>query len=209
MEEMILAKAKELFLSYGLKSITMDDVAKSAGVSKKTIYQFFEDRNELLKAIVDDLIDQHSKLFTQCQEQADNAIHEVLLQATIPFNVWATVHPGFFFELEKSLPELWKRLELHREKILFPGILANLEKGKTEHLYRVDIDVLFTAEIRIHQLRNALNPRQFTERRVSVSQLAGGLTQFYLQSITTEKGKKILHKYLKNKNEKELDKKWN
>ena len=209
MEELILAKARELFLFYGLKSITMDDVAKSAGVSKKTIYLFYDDRNELIRAIVDDLIAEHSRLLSECQLKAKDAIDEVLMQTNAPFNTWAAVHPGFYFELEKSFPELWKRLELHRQNVLFPEIVRNLGRGQEEHVYHNELDVLFTADVRVHQLKSALYPQQFSDRKMNVSKLIDGLTQFYLNSITTEKGKKLLHKYLKNKNEKELDKKWN
>lgn len=201
MGELILTKAKELFFSYGLKSVSMDDLAKMAGVSKKTIYQFFADKNELVNRIVDDLIACHHSLFSECQCEAKDAVEEVLIQSNEPFDTWASVNQAFFFELEKSFPDVWAKLEQHKQNVLLPGIMKNLERGIGENLYREDIDVAFTADVRIQQLSSALQPAAFTGRKMNGSQLLNELTSFYLHGITTEKGKKILSKYLKNRNE--------
>lgn len=201
MGELILIKAKELFFSYGLKSVSMDDLAKQAGVSKKTIYQFYADKNELVNQIVEDLMLCHHRLFKECQGTAKDAIEEVLLQSDGPFDTWASVNQSFFFELQKSFPAAWAKLDQHKQKVLQPGIVKNLQWGKQENLYREDLDVAFTAEVRLQQLGSALQPSAFTSRRMNVSQLMNELTAFYLHGITTEKGKKRLNKYLKNRNE--------
>jgi AcrR family transcriptional regulator len=201
MGELIVTKARELFFSYGLRSVSMDDVARQAGISKKTIYQSFSDKSELIQTIVDDLIQCHHRLSDKCKAAAADAIDEVLLQSSAPFDTWAAVTPGFFYELEKFFPPLWQKLEAHKSAVLLPGIINNLERGKNEGLYRDDINKAFTADIRIHHLTTALQPHLLTSQRMSVSQLMAELTLFYLHSITTEKGKNRLTKYLKNRNE--------
>lgn len=203
MDELILAKARELFFSHGLKSVSMDDLARMAGISKKTIYQSFSDKNELVNTIVDDLIQCHHHRFTLCQEKAKDPVDEVLQQSCAPFETWSSVNPGFFFELEKFFPQVWQKLEAHREKVLLPGILRNLEKGKAEGYYRGDLNTQLTAGIRIGQLVSVLQPQQLTGQRMNVNELMQELTQFYLHGITTEKGKKLLNKYSKNRNEEE------
>ncbi|MDB5205005.1 MAG: hypothetical protein JWR72_80 [Flavisolibacter sp.] len=206
MGELILTKARELFFSYGLKSVSMDDLAKGAGVSKKTIYQAFSDKNELVNKIVNDLVNCHHQLLRKSEGEARDAIEEVLMQSNASFDTWASVNQAFFFELEKSFPDAWAKVEQHKQKILMPGIFKNLQRGIEENLYREDLDVVFTADIRIQQLSSALQPATFTGRRMNVSQLINELTVFYLHGITTEKGKKILYKYLKNRNENKTDK---
>jgi len=194
MGELILSKAKELFFSYGLKSVSMDDLAKQAGISKKTIYQFYADKNELVNTIVDDLIECHSHLSVECRVNAKDAVDEVLQQSNKSFDTWAAVNQTFFFELEKSFPEAWQKLEQHKQKVFRPAIIKNLEKGISEKLYRDDLDLPFIADIRIHQLTSALQPNSLTDRRMNVSQMISELTIFYLHGITTEKGKKLLYK---------------
>ena len=201
MGELILTKARELFFSYGLKSVSMDDLAKLAGVSKKTIYQFFSDKNELVNKIVDDMITCHHQLSMECLAEAKDAIDEVLKQSSAPFDTWASVNPGFFCELEKFFPEAWSKLEQHKNKVLLPGIIKNIDKGVAENYYRSEIDIDFTADIRIHQLITAIQPHVFASKRWNVSQVMNELTLFYLHGITTEKGKRLLSQYLKNRNE--------
>ena len=205
MGELIVAKAKELFFSYGLKSVSMDDVARGAGISKKTIYQSFSDKSDLIQTIVDDLMRCHHRLLVECRATAADAIDEVLLQSNAPFDTWAAVTPGFFYELEKFFPALWQKLEEHKKAVLLPGIISNLEKGKSEGLYRNDVNVTLMADIRVHHLTTALQPHVLTTQRMSVSQLMAELTLFYLHGITTEKGKNRLTKYLKNRNENRTD----
>lgn len=201
MGELILTKARELFFSYGLKSVSMDDLAKLAGISKKTIYQAFADKNELVNTIVDDLIRCHLQLFQECRQKAKNAVDEVLKQSSEPFDTWASVNQSFFYELERSFPEAWQKLEQHKRNTFRPGIMQNLEKGMAEGLYRPELEVAFTADIRLHQLTTALQPAAFANRRLPAAQLVRELTTFYLHGITTPKGKKRLNQYLKNRNE--------
>ena len=203
MGELILTKARELFFTYGVKSVSMDDLARLAGISKKTIYQSFEDKAALVDRIVDDLIYCHHQLFAACQVKATDAIDEVFQQSSAPFETWASVTPGFFYELEKFFPQVWKKLEAHRDTVMQPGIVNNLRRGQAEGLYREEMNVTFIAELRIHQLHNALQPNGFTSNKLSVGQLMKELTIFYLHGITTEKGKKQLTNYLMNSNEKE------
>jgi AcrR family transcriptional regulator len=201
MGELILSKAKELFFSYGLKSVSMDDLAKQAGISKKTIYHFYADKAELINTIVDDLIQCNSHLLVECKVNAKDAVDEVLQQSSKSFDTWMAVNQTFFFELEKSFPQAWQKLQQHKLNVFGPGIVKNLKRGMKENLYRDDLNISVTTDIRLHQLTSALQPEAFGKHRMSGSQLVEELTRFYLHGITTEKGKKLLYKYVKNRNE--------
>lgn len=201
MEELILSKSKALFLSYGLKSVTLDDVAKLAGVSKKTIYRYFPDKKALVTAIVEALIECHKQRLKQCRAKAKDAVEEVLLQSGIPFTTWTSASPRFFNELEKFFPHAWEKLEHYKQEFLIPAITKNLEKGKKMGHYRSELDAVFMAAIRVNQWGTALQPHVGANRQTGVHKANNELTAFYLHGITTEKGKKLLYKYLKNKNE--------
>ena len=201
MGELILEKARELFFAYGVKSVSMDDLARVAGISKKTIYQSFSDKRELVGKLVNDLVSCHKQRCQEVTATAADAIDEVLKQTTGSFDTWTAVDPRFFFEIERSFPEAWQELEAHKKQAFLPAIKQNLQRGMAEGLYRDDLDVAFTAEIRLHQLAIALQPSAFTARQMSVGKLVWELTLFYLHSITTEKGKRTLNKYRKSRNE--------
>ena len=195
---MILAKAKSLFCSYGLKSISMDDLAKHAGVSKKTIYQNYTDKNELVNNIVQDLAESQSALFKTCETKAKDAVEEVLMKSDVTLQTWATVSQPFFVELQRSFPAGWKKLLHHKEKVMIPGMIRNLEKGISEGLYRSEIDIQFMAGVFSHYHISVIQRNTLTLPGRNASHVFQEVTHFFLHGICTEKGKKQLNKYLNN-----------
>ncbi|RYY98370.1 MAG: TetR/AcrR family transcriptional regulator [Chitinophagaceae bacterium] len=192
MDTLITQKAQELFFSYGLRSVSMDDIARQSGISKKTLYQHFADKQELVDCVVTGLLTAHAEEAGHCAAQARNAVDEVAQQLELPFRLLAAISPGFFYELEKYFPATWIRLQEYRRRSLGPCIAANLERGQREGLYRDGLPGALTVEIRLQQLRTALNPAGFTDRRSDPASLMRALTDFYLQAICTTKGRKLI-----------------
>jgi AcrR family transcriptional regulator len=196
--EVIKEKARKLFFSYGLKSVSMDEIANQCGISKKTIYQFFEDKNDIVDAVVDDLIRSHDHLFKTAHSTANDAIDEVLKQNVGFSSVCEGIRPSFLYDLENSFPDSWDTLEQYKLKIQ-KHIIENLHRGKEEGLYRENINIKLNSDLRLHQEVNLLKPNILTSLNLSVKQLADEFTGLYLHAICTEKGKKLLEKYLNEK----------
>lgn len=203
MEELIINNARDLFFSYGLKSVSMDDLARKSGTSKKTIYQLVADKNELVDKVVEALVRGHAEALEQCSAGARNAVEEVVLRGRVPFVTLASVSRNFFYELEKFFPAAWAKLEAHRHQVMIPAIIENLERGVQEGYYREGLDKELIAGIRLQQIITALNPREFAGQHISTQKLMNSLTEFYLHAITTTKGKQLLNKYLNGNNENE------
>lgn len=198
---MIISKARELFFSYGLKSVSMDDLARKAGTSKKTIYQLVVDKNELVDKVVADFVRCHSEALQRSSTEARNAVHEVILRGQLPFGTLASVNRNFFYELEKFFPAAWAKLVAHRQQVMLPAIVENLERGAAEGYFRAGLDLKTTAHIRLQQIMTALNPQEFGGPAASTQKLMNDLTEFYLHAITTTKGKQLVTKYLNGNNE--------
>ena len=196
--ELIKEKARKLFFAYGLKSVSMGDITNQCGISKKTIYQFFEDKNDIVDAVVDDLIRSHDHLFKTAHSTAKDAIDEVLKQDAAFSLVCEGICPSFLYELENSFPDSWDTLEQYKLKIQ-KHIIDNLHRGKQEVLYRENINTKLNSDLRLHQEVNLLKPNFLTSLNLSVTQLADEFTGLYLHAICTEKGKKLLEKYLNEK----------
>lgn len=194
-DEWIKEKAKELFSQHGVKSISMDDIARQSGLSKKTIYQFFSNKNELVYAIVEDFIQFYEQLFEISRNSARDAVEEVLKQDNALMKMWSGIRPSFIYELEKYFPDVFELLNEYKAYIL-DSIVTNLKRGKEENVYRDDIDIAFISDLRMHQLANVMKPELLISYPLNTNQLAGEFTVLYLHSITTEKGKKLLYKYL-------------
>ena len=197
--ERIKAMAKELFFSYGLKSVSMDDLARLSGVSKKTIYQYYEDKEVLVHAVVMDKIQLHERLLGSSQSIANEAIDEIIMWDTELFGIWTDINHRFFYEVEKYYPEAWLELEYYSLKMR-NLIIGNLEWGKKEGLYRNDINIALIAELRMHQHISLLRSQIATTQKLSTDRLAKEITMLHLRSITTEKGKLLLDNYVKKEN---------
>jgi len=196
MSEIILNKARELFFSYGLKNVSMDDLARNAGVSKKTIYLYFEDKSALVSEVLKALVEEQKSRFKNCRKQAINAVHEFSLQAEIPYDAFSCIKTGFFIELEKTFPALYSNMMEYRRKILLPVFRENIVRGIEEGLYRSEINPELMAELRLQHIINALNPENLTEKRTDSLGLYHELNSFFLHAITTTKGKNLISKYL-------------
>ncbi|MBO9203818.1 MULTISPECIES: TetR/AcrR family transcriptional regulator [Niastella] len=197
-DDLIKEKSKEMFFSYGLRSISMDDVANLSGISKRIIYRYFEDKNALVRAVVKDLIQSHKRFFDTCQASAKDAIDEVIKQNSEPFEIWTPIRPRFFFDLENFFPGPWNDLELYK-LIMLEGIVRNLKWGREEGLYSDQVSMVFIAEVRLHQLVNCLQPQLVETKKWSIHKFVVEFTRLYLQSITTVKGEKLLNSYLEGK----------
>ena len=78
-KDRILIKAEELFMQYGIRSVSMDDIANNLAMSKKTLYQYFADKDELVEAVVDGHINEVEGDCMNCRKEAKDAIHEIFL----------------------------------------------------------------------------------------------------------------------------------
>ncbi len=104
MEQRIAEKAKELFYKYGLKSVTMDDIASNLGVSKKTIYQYYADKDALIDAVMQLEIDNDVKECAFHATVSENPVHEVFMALDMMQEILSTMNPAIIFEMQKYHP---------------------------------------------------------------------------------------------------------
>ena len=117
-KDRILFGAQDLFFKYGIKSITMDDIAKHLAVSKKTIYQFFADKNELVETLLSESLKRDENELRQIQKDSENVIEEVLSLMKHMGNMFSKVHPNIFYDLQKYHPEAWKQFIVFKENCM-------------------------------------------------------------------------------------------
>ncbi|RYZ44311.1 MAG: TetR/AcrR family transcriptional regulator [Sphingobacteriales bacterium] len=195
MKNKIVQNAQELFFRYGIKTVTMEDIARHVGISKKTLYTFFDDKNELATAAVENLISTQVSLLRQCRADARDAIDEVFLSSILPFHGVAAINPLFFYQLERFHSPSWNIIRSHSDKTLRFMIAENLETGIKAGYYRQELDTGFIADIRVEQVRDAIINKN--QKDMTAETLMQQLTEFYLHGITNEKGKKLIAKYSK------------
>jgi len=201
-KEHILNEADKLFCTYGIKSITMDDIARHLGISKKTIYVHFKDKNELVMLLIQKILDSQRCVIDDKQETSENAIDEVFKAVTELQGLLSNMNPMFINDMQKYHPEAWKIFQEFRNNKLFETITANLQRGIKEGYYREDIQVDILAKIRIEQVDMVFNPTIFSPNKHSLSAVMTALTEHFVYGVCNIKGHKLINQY-KQLNEEE------
>lgn len=196
--EHIITGADQLFFQFGFKSVTMDDIAKHLGISKKTIYHHFADKNDLVNVLMDARYDNHNCEIKLYAEKGIDAIHEILL-AMADVNEWlTTLSPKLFHDLQKYHPEAWQKFKHFKEESLKIGIANNLKRGISEGVYRGDINLAILTELRLaHSQLILTGYDQYTKNKYSIAQVMIEITQHFLFGIVSDKGRTLLTHYNK------------
>jgi AcrR family transcriptional regulator len=195
-KERILEKATQLFMIYGIRSITMDEIAAQLGISKKTIYQFFTDKDAMVEAVVNEEMKQNEQECREFSLSAENAVHEIFQAMEGIEEMLKTMNPQLIHDLEKHHPAAFKRLKQYKYQFLYTMIMDNLERGIREDLYRTDLNADITSRHRIETAFMPFNQEAFPQNKYPMNQTCQELAILYLHSICNVNGKKLIEKYL-------------
>ncbi|MBN8701949.1 MAG: TetR/AcrR family transcriptional regulator [Bacteroidetes bacterium] len=191
----ILAGAKELFFRHGIKSITMDDIAKHLGMSKKTIYQYFKDKNEVVHMLMKHTLASDQRDIECIKKESNNVIEEVMEMMKHMTKMFSSINPNLFYDIQKYHPQSWKLLDDFKKKCVEKMVEDSIEKGKKQGLVRVDVDSKVLSRLRIHEIEMAFNMDLFPPDQFQTLQVQLALTDHFLHGIYTIKGHKLINKY--------------
>lgn len=195
-KERILAKATDLFMRYGIRSITMDDIAAQLGISKKTIYQFFTDKDAMVDAVVTEEVHRNEEGCRTYKLAAENAVHEIFLAMDSLEEMLKTMNPQLMYDMEKHHPAAFKRLKQYKYQFLFTMVKENLERGTGEELYRSGLNIDLVTRHRIETAFMPFNQDAFPLSKYPMNKTCQELALLYLHSICNVQGKKLIEKYL-------------
>lgn len=198
-KQRIRLAAHDLVMQYGIRSVSMDDIASNLGMSKKTIYQYFKDKDELVESVVDGVIETNQCICNDDREKADNAVHEIFLVMDMMVEMFKTMNPSILFDMQKYHPSAFKKFQLHRNDYLYNVCRQNLERGIAEELFRPDINVDILARYRVETMLTAFNPEFQRSVKQSLLKIEEEIIMHYLFGLVSIKGYKLTLKYLEQK----------
>jgi len=201
-QERILLKAKDLYLRYGIRSITMDMIALQLGISKKTIYHFFEDKHELVEGVMGKLLEHNKERCDIDATESRDAIHEIFLAIDMSEQIFASMNPSLIFDLEKYHPSAYEKYLGFKNKYLYQVIKANMERGIAEGLYRDDLDVEILTRIRLETLMLPFSPVFTSVPKLKMMDVQIQLVEHYMFGIASLKGYQLILKYKEDRNKK-------
>jgi TetR/AcrR family transcriptional regulator, cholesterol catabolism regulator len=194
-KDRILTKAADLFMRYGIRSITMDEIAAQLGISKKTIYQFFTDKDDVVQAVIDQEVRRNELECLQFRNDASDAVHEVFLALEDLEEMLRYTNPLMVYDLEKYHPSAFERIKEYKYRFLYTKVIDNLRWGIEDGLYRDDIQKDIVAKSRIESAFLVFNTDLFPNSRYKISEVNFQLAMLFLYGVATEKGKLLIEKY--------------
>ena len=193
--ERIVLGAEELFLTAGIKSITMDDVAKHLGMSKKTIYQFFKDKNELVVALVNKKLKEDEDQMSAIMNQSSNVIEEMINMMKCSEEIFSRINPIVIHDLQKYHPDAWKQFQNFKSGVLVHTLEELLTKGIRQGYIRPEIDVKIIAMMRVAQVEMGFNATVFPVAEFNTWKVQQQFMEHFNYGICTLKGYKLLNEY--------------
>ena len=194
-KERIQQKAGELFRRYGIRSVTMDEIAGQLGISKKTIYQFYSDKEALVQDIFKDITDENKKKCTYFKGIAENAIHEQYLSSDSAQEIFNNMNTSVLFDLNRFHPNVFAEFEKFKKQFLFNSIKENIVRGIKEGLFRKDIDVDIITWLRLEMISGVFHNEEVITGKTKPNRFENEMKEFFLHGICTEKGLSLLSKY--------------
>jgi TetR/AcrR family transcriptional regulator, cholesterol catabolism regulator len=194
-QERILTKSHELFMRYGIRSISMDEIAGHLGMSKKTIYQYYVDKDALVEGVINmEIVSKEEKcLFNK--EHCNNAIHEIFMAVDMVQELLKGMIPAVLYDLEKYHPRGFKKFDDHRNNFFYKVMRDNLQRGITEELYKPDINIDILARFRVASVFLIFSIDGFITSKASAHDVLIEITDNFLYGIATSKGQKLINKF--------------
>jgi|SRR5436190_8964113 len=203
-KDRILLGAWELFLKFGIRSVSMDDVARHLSVSKKTLYQYFADKDEIVTRVAEYHMETNHKQYEGLRESAKNAIDELVKISVCLKKDFQKMNPSLLFDLKKFHPKAWASWLQHKQKHIRESITRNLDQGVEEGFYRPEINKDILAGVRLELIQLSFDEEVFPTAKYNLAEVNVQIFEHFIYGILTDKGRKVYEKYKLQSNNSEL-----
>lgn len=191
----IIQETGQLFLRYGIKSMSMEELARQMGISKKTLYQHFTDKSDLVEKTVMHLNSIRGCNFKSLNIEGMNAIDQMFKAYSLVNDIIRKHNPGFEFDLERFYPAIYRKsVELHRHA-MFESTLANLKQGKAEGYYRQNFDEQVIAKLYVIRIEYLAHTDIVTTDEIHSNSFLLEIFKYHLYGVISNKGHQYIEKH--------------
>ncbi len=194
----IIEKVGELFKKYGIKSVSMDDIAQQLSISKKTLYQYVKDKADLVAKVVNS---HHCEEDKKCIEVANsnlNAIDSLIEVSKYLIEMLKGINPPILYDLRKYYPELTKELVVNHKEHVYENIRSNFLKGINEGLYRNDLNPDIITAIYVKRMDDIFFEDDDYLNKFPQHEMFTHLFVYHIRGISSPKGLKYFENRIKN-----------
>lgn len=194
-KERILQAAQELFFKYGIRSISMDDIAKHLSISKKTIYLSYKDKDEIVHTLIKQKCFADLKYFESIHLDSENVIEEMFSIMNHLGKIINEMNPSMFYDLQKYHSNTWNLFKEFREEHIIKMVEEMITRGMKQGLIRPDIHSKTLARMRMAQVEMGFNPNIFPPDKFKLLDVQITMLEHFLYGICTLKGHKLINKH--------------
>ena len=194
-KEKIKNGALKMFTTFGIRNITMDMIADELGISKRTIYENFKDKDELVKCCIELAITEHKRIKEEIQSKSSNIIELMILILKNGISIMKSVNPLFFHDLKKHYSTISQQTVEYNDKKNIDQLAEYLKIGIKEKLFRSNINVEIVAILFFEQLRILNEKNAFPEDKFSKVEVFENIVINFLRGISTEQGLSMIDMY--------------
>lgn len=172
----------------------MDDIAKHLSMSKKTIYLYFRDKDEVVHTLMERSLDEDRRDFHAIAEKAANVVEEVFEMMKKMNDIFSTINPNIFYDLRKYHPQTWDLFHKFKTEFIVEQVENSLENGKKDGFVRADVNSKLLAKLRGEEIEMGFNPILFPPDKYRILDVQIALAEHFLYGICTLKGHKLINK---------------
>lgn len=196
----IVEKASELMLQYGIRTVTMDDISKDLGISKKTIYQYFKDKKDLVNTITELHLDIEKTRFESTACDGVDSVQELILISQCLRASMQDMKMNILNELQKFYPEAWKMYEDFKKNTMMCSITRVIMKGQEEGYFRSELDPELMAIVRMEQVQSfILNQNLYPKEKYTLAEAQMQLFDHFMHGLFTIEGHQLFNQYTTEK----------
>jgi TetR/AcrR family transcriptional regulator, cholesterol catabolism regulator len=193
-QERIMDTAFSLFRQFGTRSITMDDIAERMGISKKTLYAHFTDKDDMVSQTISRFIEVVNEECLADRQKSRDAIEELFLVMDMIDRRLRNMNPVIMLDLHKFHTKAFQVFEEYQNNTLATLIRENMERGISEQLYRPDIDIRILTQYRIHACMICFKPEVFPAGS-DMNKVQRVLLENFLYGVASLKGYQLIEEY--------------
>ncbi|MEJ6588376.1 MAG: TetR/AcrR family transcriptional regulator [Crocinitomicaceae bacterium] len=194
----LIERAGLVFMKLGVRSVTMDDIANHLGISKKTLYNHFNDKSHLVREIISLRIEKDQSIVKSFAENSTNAIDELLQMSKFVIGTLSSINPTVFHDLKKSHPDAWQITVKHRWDFVYNQFIINLQRGIKEGLYRKDIHQEIYARLHVVNVDAIIEGTVFPWPEFKFESVFLETCRIHIRAIANEKGLEYFKTHLLN-----------
>jgi len=197
-KEEILKHSYELFMRFGIRRTTMDDIAKSLGISKKTIYEHYRDKNEIVEVATEVYLEKQIHKWKTTVQESKNAIEQLYQFSNCIRQDIKNLNEMALYDLQKFHRSAWTKYVKFKKEFVFNSLVNTIRSGIREGYFRESIHPEILATLRIEEIQLSFNKNVFPEGKYTMEDIQFQLYYHFVYGLLTEKGKKLYEDINKN-----------